>query len=191
MVTELCATGCAQSVVGSAVPGAGLATPQAVLPFTPSVAERSNRRNDGTSFEPCVAHSPEEIRVLGIDQATMRDAASADSQNYRGCRWELSRRPDDRPGHWRNWVSQLVGNQPPLPIYKQGHEEIRWGPDRVSGGRTIAAGTSRSDECVVVFSSGRALVVTLLTLDTETRTQTSECARAFRFAVLAASKAPR
>ncbi|GAA4383435.1 hypothetical protein GCM10023147_02660 [Tsukamurella soli] len=175
--------------------GLAMASAAPPLPFAPTIAERWNRRNDGTSFEPCIAYSANEALALGMDPRTLEDAAISDSPNYRGCHWELTRRDGDSRGRWWNWVSQIVGNQPPLTSYKASHHEYAWVSDRFVDGRTFALGnrrTTQSVECYVVFTSGTALVGTAVNFETASRrTQAEECDRAFRIAALAASKAPR
>ncbi|MDF0530833.1 DUF3558 family protein [Tsukamurella sp. 8F] len=190
IVTSACATTVAGVAVTPSESRTRIAHPS--LPFTPTYTERWNRRNDGSSFEPCTAHIADDLEAIGIDASTMEDAAISDSPNYRGCNWELMRRPGDSPGTALNYATQAVSNQRNLPFYKEGHDEMRWGPDQVIDGRVFGVADAPHDDFLVAFESGTALVITSVKIDRRShRSPSEERERAMKFALLAATKAPR
>lgn len=44
------------------------------------------KKNDGTSFDPCVAYTADEIRSWGVDPSKVEDIATRKLE-YRGCNW--------------------------------------------------------------------------------------------------------
>ncbi len=184
--------GCAVAIDGEATGvTSGAPSLPASLPFTPTIAERFNPRNNGSSFEPCIAYTASELAALGLSPLTQRDAAVSNAPNYRGCQWDLTTAADEASNRGLNWVSQFVGNQPSLSAYKSAHDNVRWQADLVVGGVAIAVGSSRPGECGAVFRSGQSIVVTLVEFDSSTRSLSGECDRAVRLAALATTKAPR
>ncbi len=178
---------CATTVSGVAVPGAQLSAP-ASLPFTPTISERTNDRNNGSSFEPCTAYSAAELQVLGIASESATDAAISDSPNYRGCHWNSTL------GHDSTY-SQTVGNGTTLEGYKQKNSDRTWQVDRVINGRMVALTVDPpSRGCAAVFMSQHGTVVTLAMLAGDREPEpdfATECDAALRFTELATRKAPR
>lgn len=76
------------------------------LPFTTAHRNRWSSANDGTSYEACTAIGNSELRSLGFDAASVRDAAGTDGQTIRGCAWISNDRA------WQ--ISQVVGNSDSL-----------------------------------------------------------------------------
>ncbi|GAA0996020.1 hypothetical protein GCM10009551_061910 [Nocardiopsis tropica] len=163
------------------------AAPTAPLPFATTVEGRTNERNDGTRFEPCIAYTSQELRVLNIDPTTIRDAGKSRSPNFRGCDWSGVRSsPSDR--EYLNF-SQIVGNQDTLDGYKRDQNFRSWQPDRMVQGRRLAVATTPTD-CTAVFLSEAAVVITGALPLRASPGLTRECDAAIAFATLAISKAP-
>ncbi|GAA4392099.1 DUF3558 domain-containing protein [Tsukamurella soli] len=179
--------GCTTTIPGEPIAAKGSAVASQTagsppLPFAVTFTERWNHRNDGSSFEPCTAYSSAELRSIGIDPASVSDAAGHDSPNIRGCHWK---RGDAGP-------SQFVTNPAGLDRYKRLQRDKRWSPDTIVNGRRIAVATGDDDTCGAAFESQRALVVTLITAYPQRtgRSLDEECAWVVRFASMAAARAP-
>lgn len=137
----------------SATPTSTAATPVS-LPFENRFPNRWNPSNDGTSYEPCVAFSDEELRRFQVDPWEIEDAALVNGQGIRGCSWTM---PDSFS------MSQLVTNSQSLEAYKRGTIENDWHSDfavedRVVGFFSLVHGTSKA--CSTYVQSGSAAVVT-------------------------------
>ncbi|WP_259139822.1 DUF3558 domain-containing protein [Tsukamurella ocularis] len=187
---SLLLSGCAVSVVGEAVPAEGAASRTAStsarpLPFMPKFDGRTNERNDGTSFEPCVAYSDDEMRGLGVDPSTIRDAAISESPNYRGCYWQSPDRV--------SFFSQELGNEKSLDAYKAKQSHRPWQPDRVINGRRVILTTERGTGCFASFMSEKAIVNSAYSIGSRGKPSAdlvAECNKAIEWATLAISKAP-
>ncbi|ADG77940.1 hypothetical protein TPAU25S_00044 [Tsukamurella paurometabola] len=189
----LIAVACAALVSGcaTAVPGEPIATGSSrastkPLPFTPTIKNRTNDRNDGTTFEPCTAYTDADLLPLDINPGSIRDAAQVDAANYRGCRWNAN---DYTARSGGGQYSQIVGLTMTLEQYKRSMKTLRWQPDRQAHGRTIAY-APENNYCSASFSSERAIVVTIASSTNPSPGNQAECERAIAFASLAASKAP-
>lgn len=180
-IVLLLVSGCATEVEGESV--AGPVTSSAItLPFVPTISERSNERNSGSTFEPCVAYSDEEMRSIGADPRTMSDAAISDSPNYRGCHWET-------PGRV-GLYSQIVGDEVSTDEYKRKQYYRQWQPDRIIGGRTVIVAIERPEGCFASFMSERAMVHSSFSSRTPSEGLRAECDIAIKWATLAIAKAP-
>ncbi|GIZ98514.1 MULTISPECIES: DUF3558 family protein [Tsukamurella] len=178
----LTTTACTIGLPGDPVPAIDVS---ASLPFKPTIVERVNGRNDGTSFEPCVAYSATELSALGINGASVSDAGFSESPNYRGCHWTSQ----DAATQY----SQIVGDEASLETYKRKHSYRQWRPDRVASGRTVAIAPDSNDGCIAAFISRDAVVATIVAGNLSKPPSAGlqeECDKAFAFASLAASKAP-
>ncbi|MGL5443890.1 MAG: DUF3558 family protein, partial [[Mycobacterium] stephanolepidis] len=57
----------------------------AVAPSTSTIPHRPpTSKNNGTTFDPCVAYSPDDLRAVGLDPASIKEA---ESTLLRGCKW--------------------------------------------------------------------------------------------------------
>lgn len=180
VVLALCSA-CSIRVPGQAT-RAPLPVPRADLPFTPAVEGRLNDRNNGSTFEPCIAYSDDELTAIGIKPATRRDAAMSESPNYRGCHWDVGA---------SSTVSQIVTNQGSLADYLRHHGERQWRLAATTTGRTVAIGDSRFDDgCSAVFKSQGAIVVSHTPIWNGDIDSRGACGWVIEFAALAAGKAP-
>ncbi|WP_231706752.1 MULTISPECIES: DUF3558 domain-containing protein [Tsukamurella] len=183
-------SGCAVAVEGEAVVEESVVkrsvlAPAQPLPFTPQHAGRTNERNDGTSFEPCTAYTDEEMRNLGAEPRTLKDAAISVSPNYRGCHWQS--------GDGIASFSQTLGNEKSLDAYKAKQSYRPWQPDRVINGRRVIVTTEDRDGCFASFMSEKAIVhsaYSVAVFGTPSPGLVSECNKAIEWATLAISKAP-
>ncbi|WP_232015599.1 DUF3558 domain-containing protein [Tsukamurella paurometabola] len=156
------------------------------LPFVPKYKERTNERNNGTTFEPCTAYSDEEMRALGADPATLEDVMISDSPNYRGCQWQSP----DRTGYF----SQELGNEVSLETYKAKQSHRPWQRDRTIKGRNVIVTTERDSGCFASFMSQGAIIHSVYYADGKGAQPSpglvTECNKAIEWATLAISKAP-
>ncbi|MBS4104496.1 DUF3558 domain-containing protein [Tsukamurella paurometabola] len=190
LLCAIVAGGCAVSVPGEGVPDGNVAARTSVtarpLPFVPQYEGRTNERNDGTTFEPCIAYSDAELRALGADPRSVKDVMISVSPNYRGCRWQS---PDSAA-----YFSQTLGNEVSLEIYKAKQRTRPWQPDRIINGRTVILTTEGDDGCFASFMSENAIVHSAYTVDGWGRKPSpglvAECNKAIEWATLAISKAP-
>ena len=125
------------------------------LPFTTTFARRWSNGNDGTTYEPCTAATTEILSTNHLDPDSVKDAAIADHQTARGCRWSTN-------AYESAYLSQIVGNQPQLDIYKQRQDGfVAWLPDIAMGDRRAAVGSSPSaTDCTTFVQSGEAIIAT-------------------------------
>lgn len=180
-------SGCSVAIGGYGVPDfvSAPATSTLPLPFTPTIAERTNDRNDGTSFEPCTAYTGDEIRSLGADPGTISDAGFSDSPNFRGCSWVSP----DKAGQ----LDQILGNEESLVKYKTIQSHRPWRADMQIGGRTVIWTTEDDDGCFASFMSQKAIVHSSYRTTSAGNPSpglVEECRIAIAFATLAISKAP-
>lgn len=128
------------------------------LPFENRFPNRWNPSNDGTSFEPCVAYSNDELIRFDVDPLQREDAALVDGQGTRGCNWHMSGRFS---------LGQVVTNSTSLDSYRSGVSEVNWKQDLDVNGRRVGIFTvdyANSQLCsTYVQSSGAGVVTNLLT----------------------------
>ncbi|WP_369692263.1 DUF3558 family protein, partial [Gordonia hydrophobica] len=98
------------------------------LPFETTFSARWNDANDGTKYEPCTAVGARQLAALGVDPASVEDAAGSNGQTLRGCDWDYLR-VDGGSVRWS--VSQFVGNSPSLEHDKRVKSAVTdvWLPD--------------------------------------------------------------
>ncbi|WP_269451169.1 DUF3558 family protein [Tsukamurella pseudospumae] len=178
--------GCTMTVPGQPVTSGKPGAVAGPLPFNPTIAERTNDRTDGTTFEPCSAYSDAELRGLEIDPTTVEDAAKVDSANYRGCHWRGSDYSAARGG---TQYSQIVGVEMPLDRYKRYMRTLPWQADRTAHGRSLAV-AAENNYCIAAFRAELSIVATRASSTNPSPGRTVECERAVAFASLAITKAP-
>lgn len=131
------------------------------LPFETEHSDRWNRRNDGTTYEPCTALSSDGLRDLGVEPSSVRDAAGTNGQTLRGCQWEYQdSKPDDS---W--FVSQIVGNAESLATEKRtkSSDSYVWRDDVLVSGRVVGVLARPTwDNCSTYVQSDRAAVNTIV-----------------------------
>ena len=169
------------SSIGLTTPSSGSAVRQTdanghPLPFTNVFPRRWSNGNDGTAYEPCTAASSEILSANDLDPASVRDAAIADHQTARGCRWSVL-------GQSSAYISQIVGNQPALEAYKlQQDEMVHWLPNTSIGGRTAAVGSSPlATDCTTFVESGEAIVATRASVNISPPPISEICDKAIAF----------
>lgn len=123
------------------------------LPFDNPFPNRWNPSNDGTSFEPCVAYSDDELLRFGVDPSVIEDAAIVDGQGIRGCDWFMPR---------QFTLSSVVTDSTSLEHYKAGARELDWKADLVVGGRIVGQAQLNDDErtCKTYVQSYESVIVT-------------------------------
>lgn len=160
------------------------------LPIVPSFANRKNHKNDGSSYEPCVAITARAADRLGLDPATIEDLATIPTDGIRGCRWK--NRPYNSP--WS--MTQAVTNWPSLEVYKR-KQQIgnQWRPNIAIAGREVgiyrdSAGSSLPS-CATYVQSGHAGVITMVTNAFRPTSQFDECAKAVEATTAVIDQIPR
>lgn len=157
------------------------------LPFVPKIKDRTNDRNNQTTFEPCTAYTDDELRRLNIDPSTMTDAPQADSPNYRGCRWN-SVRSSPRDRDYLEY-SQIVGKRQTLEEYRRDQSYRNFREDRIVLGRRIVVSAMKYD-CSATFEVEATTAVTIVQALYPSPNLTRECDAAIALASLGVSKAP-
>ncbi|MGV9795298.1 DUF3558 family protein [Gordonia sp. NPDC003422] len=160
-----------------------------LLPFTTVFPNRWSTNNDGTAYEPCTSATDAILISQGLDPASARDAASADHQTVRGCRWAIANTR-------RSSVSQHVGNMAGsrskgLDDYKALNNDFNWFPDQVIDGRTVGLFSLGADDCATIVVSGKAFVFTDATLDRDDENIAENCRVALAFTRATISQIPR
>jgi Protein of unknown function (DUF3558) len=122
------------------------------LPFENRFPNRKNLSNDGTTFEPCVAFTDEELTRYGVDPTAVEDAAQVDGQGIRGCAWFMPRQFS---------LGVVVTNAESLERYKTGKPELDWETDILVDDRLIAVARLNDDDstCMTYIQSMDAVVV--------------------------------
>ena len=126
------------------------------LPFHNPFFERWNDGNDGTTYEPCTALTPNELKSAGIDPKSAKDAAVVDGQSLRGCDWLLL-----PPNPTLIGISQIVINSQNLETYKKKNSIDTWRPDREIHGRQVGIVDSRAGDCSTYVQSRKSAIITL------------------------------
>jgi hypothetical protein len=127
----IAAAGCSISTPGtpapaSTTPGAAPSNVSSSVPYTLTAPHPSpGKGNDGTTFDPCIAYTAEEIRSWGVDPGTVEDTGTQGLRT-RGCRWSGD-----------GWsISQSIINNPvekylDTPVYPGSRRETIGGLDGV------------------------------------------------------------
>ncbi|MGW0453236.1 DUF3558 family protein [Gordonia sputi] len=125
------------------------------LPFITQFPRRWNSGNDGTSYEPCTAATPQILGDTGLQPESARDAAAADFQTARGCIWSFT-------SFKLASLSQVVGDFQGLDAYKQKHANItEWRANTEINNRPVAVGSTKDrSTCETYVESGIAIVST-------------------------------
>lgn len=161
------------------------------LPFTTDFANRWNRANDGTEYEPCTALTDGQLEALGVAPSTVGDSAGTNGQTARGCYWVYAQRESE----WEWTVTQIVGNSPSLGSDKRRKRSSFdiWMDDIEIEGRTVGLHRLRDGrDCDTYVQSGRAAVTTLVIRHGPPGHPIEEiCARAIEFTKATIGKMPR
>lgn len=153
-----------ESVGDSQSVSAGLSDPQPRqtdaqgrrLPFTTQFPNRWNRGNDGTTYEPCTAVTPQTLQSLGLDPSTVEDGASVDGQTARGCQWDALPPISDAVN-----LGQSVGNSKSLAAYKEKNRvAANWYPDITIENRRVGVMDQGAGGCLTYVQSGDSGIVT-------------------------------
>ncbi|WP_232785643.1 DUF3558 domain-containing protein [Mycobacteroides chelonae] len=154
----------------------------AVAPSTSTIPHRPpTSKNNGTTFDPCVAYSPDDLREVGLDPTSIKEA---ESTLLRGCKWY-------GPG-WRVQIQVLNGS---IDRFLD--------PTLFPGSRPITIdglnGATHRDEpgnmrnCAVEIPSQQATVSTIIEVsDAPALDQIPDaCTKAVEVATLTAKKLPK
>lgn len=190
--------GCSETRVG-AVHAAPVRAVAVDLPFEPEQATRLNDRNDGSTFEPCVAYQDADLLSLNIDPATMQDLMPWPDPVRRGCAWAI-------PGFiYMQGVTDIAAGAPdfntrtaadaPLDtgglIAALGESNVTdhtWEPTDPIDGRVIALYHDSKYQCGTVFETQDSIVITLL--DVFPAVEPEICAKVIAFTELAVAASP-
>lgn len=197
MLAPLLVTALAVAACSTTTPGAATtATTSASSTSTPAAASASapstltaphlppSKGNDGTSFDPCVAYTAEEIRSWGVDPARVVDNGN-DGLRTRGCTWSAD-----------GWsIAQSIINNPVsdylnTPVYPGSRAEKIGGLDGVVY-QSPATGDSM---CTAALPSQQAtvhVVVGIYNEKTGRKAIPDLCAKAVDVAAFVATKLPK
>ncbi|MGC5248652.1 DUF3558 family protein [Gordonia sp. DT219] len=155
------------------------------LPFATRFPDRWSNLNDGSTYEPCTALTPPEISSLGLAPNSVADAAAANHQTVRGCRWTFT-------GSRTSTAYQEVGNAPALDVYKAKNGDILdWRPDIILNGRAVAVGVRKGrSSCTTHVQSGSAIVTTSFSVNIDPPPIDKICDMAIAFTEATIDKMP-
>lgn len=140
-----------------------------------------DKNTDGTTFDPCIAYTADEIRRVGLDPATIQDVPS---HLQRGCKW--------KGAGWRAQVTVLNGS-----IDRYLDPKLFPGSQPVTieglGGATYRSDPGDMQNCFVEIPSQQATVGTIVEVtDTPALQQIPDaCSKAVEVATLTANKLPK
>ncbi|WP_234802666.1 DUF3558 family protein [Mycobacteroides salmoniphilum] len=154
----------------------------AAAPSTSSIPHRApSSKNNGTTFDPCVAYGPDELRKVGLDPASIKEA---ESTLLRGCKWYGS--------GWRVQIQVLNGSIDRFldPNLFPGSQPIT-----IEGlnGATHRDELGNMRNCAVEIPSQQATVSTIIEVsDPPALDQIPDaCTKAVEVATLTAKKLPK
>ena len=159
------------------------------LPFETSFHDRWNRRNDGTTYEPCTALDSPALRRIEIDPSSAADAAGTDGQTARGCRWKF----EESAGQ-KGWtIRQFVGNSRSLNDFRVRSQSTsdRWLPSEFVAGREVGMHTfTHGRQCDTYVQSSEAGVVTMVHASPPIPKPSEICSRTLEFTRATIGKMP-
>lgn len=146
------------------------------LPFTTVFPRRWSNGNNGTTYEPCTAADTAILDAAGLEPSSVKDAAIADQQTARGCRWTFTNREFMS-------LTQIVGNSDPLEQYKlEAPQSFEWRDDIYIDKRKVAVGAVPDlGECTALTQSGTAIVFTRVSNYGESPPISEICDKAIAF----------
>lgn len=141
-------------------------------------------KNNGTTFDPCVAYTAEEIRSWGVDPSKVEDTATRGLE-YRGCVWTADGWAIEQ-GVINNPISDYLNT----PVYPGSRAEKIGGLDGVVY-QSPATGDSM---CTAALPSQQATVHVIVSIYNEKRGRKAApdlCAKAVEVATFVATKLPK
>ncbi|WP_100466036.1 DUF3558 domain-containing protein [Mycobacteroides abscessus] len=193
LVAVISLAGCSTTTSGSPAPaattsvsGSASATTSSVsIPYTLTAPHPTpGKKNDGTSFDPCITYTAAEIQSWGVDPSKVTDTANQGLE-YRGCLWSAD-----------GWsIEQSVINNPisdylNTPVYPGSRAEKIGGLDGVVY-QSPATGDSM---CTAALPSQQATVHVIVSIYNEKRGRKAVpdlCAKAVEVATFVATKLPK
>ncbi|SIM24977.1 Protein of uncharacterised function (DUF3558) [Mycobacteroides abscessus subsp. abscessus] len=142
------------------------------------------KKNDGTSFDPCVAYTADEIRSWGVDPSKVEDIA-ARGLEYRGCNWSADGWSIEQ-GVINNPISDYLNT----PVYPGSRAQNIGGLDGVVY-QSPATGDSM---CTAALPSQQAtvhVIVGIYNEKTGRKAVPDLCAKAVEVATFVATKLPK
>lgn len=192
--TALAAAACSTTTSGSPAPAATTAasvsgspspTSSVSIPYTLTAPHPPpGKDNNGTSFDPCVAFTEEEIRSWGVDPEKVDDTGRQGLE-IRGCSWSAD-----------GWaISQTVINNPTSdylnnPQFPVAYRQTIGGLDAVVYQDRVTGDSG----CYVALPSQQATVHVLASIYNEKRGRKAVpdlCAKAIEVAAFVATKLPK
>ena len=163
-IVVLCSTSCAvDGEPGAATSASNTIEPirqtdssGKILPFVTRFPDRWSANNDGTTYEPCTALTDTEIAAAGLDPESVADAAIANHQTARGCRWKHS-------GIQLSGIGQITGNRPTFEERMKLRSDFKAWWDLTIDGRLVMVDPDSAASCTVTVKSGRSPVSTIVT----------------------------
>ncbi len=169
----------------TSVPGSSSPTSSVSIPYTLTAPHPPpGKKNDGTSFDPCVAYTAEEIRSWGVDPSKVEDIATRGLE-YRGCNWSADGWSIEQ-GVINNPISDYLNT----PVYPGSRAQNIGGLDGVVY-QSPATGDSM---CTAALPSQQATVHVIVGIYNEKRGRKAVpdlCAKAVEVAAFVATKLPK
>lgn len=165
---------------GSSSPTSSVSVPHTLTaPHPPP-----GKGNDGTSFDPCVTFTSEEIRSWGVDPGTVQDAGT-EGLRIRGCRWS-----GDGWGIGQTVINNPISAYLDTPVYPGSRRQTIGGLDGV----VYQSPASGDSMCTAALPSQQATVHVIATIFNEKsgrRAVPDLCAKAIEVATFVATKLPK
>lgn len=195
LVAAAALAGCSTTTSGSPAPAAtsSVSASGSEAPTTSSVSipytltaphPPPGKKNDGTSFDPCVTYTAAEIQSWGVDPSKVTDTATRGLE-YRGCAWTADGWAIEQ-GVINNPISDYLNT----PVYPGSHAQNIGGLDGVVY-QSPATGDSM---CTAALPSQQATVHIIVTIYNEKRGRKAVpdlCAKAVEVATFVATKLPK
>lgn len=170
--------------------GSSGATTSVSLPIARTFESRTNYKNNGSEYEPCIAVSPLVAASIGLKPETIEDVASIPRDGIRGCKW----RSQSESGGWA--MTQAVSNWSSLARFREFNQlGSEWLPAQEIRRREVGVyrehAGSPMPTCATYVQSGGAGVITMVRNSFRPPSQFDECAKAVEATAAVIDQIPR
>ncbi|MDO3058013.1 DUF3558 domain-containing protein [Mycobacteroides abscessus] len=141
-----------------------------------------NHWNDGTSYDPCLTYTAEQIRSWGVDPARVKDRGVEDRQ-VRGCRWSAD-----------GWSVGLTVANSPVSAYLDRDLFDNPRSMTIAGLQAVQydGGVPQAPACTVVLPVQKASVgVVVVIADPKNASLSDPCAKSIEVATAVAPTLPK
>ena len=158
-VAAACAAPTAGEAVRSVSSESQSATPSAAIPYTlPAPHPPADEHSNGSTFDPCITFSAEELRGWGVDPSKVTDVGVEMQNLIRGCRWSQVN---------GSWSLTITVYNATVAKYLQPDSTLKLQEPISIGGLSGAVNSSsgRKIVCDVILPSQKAVVIFTVRVD--------------------------